>query len=208
MRHDPTVAMTRISLRARALALLPLSALGVHQLRYELAFGDQAGHELAAQGHAYLTSVTPVLVLAAALVAAELLARFARAYHGDGGAERRPPFLVLALVIAATLVVIYASQELVEGLFATGHPGGLIGVFGDGGWWSVPLALGFGAGIALLLRGADAAIAFIAHARSPARTRPVTPRRKEAPRVVFLPARSPFASAAPGRAPPLGIAST
>jgi len=66
MRHDPTVAMTRMSLRARALALLPLSALGVHQLRYELAFGGDAGHELAAEGHAYLTSLTPLLVLAAA----------------------------------------------------------------------------------------------------------------------------------------------
>jgi hypothetical protein len=149
-----------------------------------------------------------MFVLAASLAAAELLARFARAYRGDGEPERRPPFLVLALAIAATLMLIYASQELVEGLFATGHPGGLIGVFGAGGWWSVPLALGFGTGIALLLRGADAAIALIAQARSPTRPRPVTPLREETPRVVFLPARSPFASAAPGRAPPLGIASS
>ena len=200
--------MTRISLRARALALLPLSARGVHQIRYELAFGGDAGNELAAQGHAYLTSLTPMFVLVAALAAAELLARFARACSGDGESERRPPFLVLALAIAGTLMVIYAGQELVEGLFATGHPGGLVGVFGAGGWWSVPLALGFAAGIALLLRGADAAIALIARARSPARPRPVTPWRGEAPRVVFLRVRSPFASAAPGRAPPLGIASS
>jgi hypothetical protein len=208
MRHDPTVAMTRMSLRARALALLPLSALGVHQLRYELAFGGDAGHELAAEGHAYLTSLTPLLVLAAALGAAELLTRLARAWYGRDGSGRRTSLPALALAVAVSLVVIYVGQELLEGLLATGHPGGLIGVFGDGGWWSVPLAIGFGAGIALLLRGADMAIALIAHARSPARTRPVTPGREGAPRVVILPVRSPFASAAPGRAPPLGIAST
>jgi hypothetical protein len=207
MRHDPTVAMTRVSLRARALALLPLSALGVHQLRYELAFGGDAGHELAAQGHAYLASLTPMLVLAAALVAAELLTRLARAWRGGDGSGRRASLPALALAVAVSLVLIYVGQELLEGLFATGHPSGLMGVFGAGGWWSVPLALAFGAGIALMLRGADAAIALIAHARSPERPRPPAPRREEPPRVVFLPTRSPFASAAPGRAPPLGIAS-
>jgi hypothetical protein len=200
--------VSRISLRARALALLPLAAVGLHQLRYKLAFGGNAGHELAAEGHAYLTSLTPMLVLAAALAGAELLARFARAWRGEDESGQRPPFAVLALAIAVTLVVIYAGQELLEGLFATGHPGGLIGVFGGGGWWSVPLALAFGAGIALLLRGADAAIALIVRARSAARPRSVSPRREPAARVVFLPAPSPLASAAPGRAPPLGITST
>jgi hypothetical protein len=208
MRHDPTVAMTRISLRARALALLPLSALGVHQLRYELAFGGDAGHELAAQGHAYLTSLTPVFVLTAALAAAELLTRFARAWHGGDGSGRRTPLPAVALAVAMSLVLIYVGQELLEGLFATGHPSGLMGVFGNGGWLSVPVALVLGIAIALLLRGAEAAIARIARACSAPRDRCASAPRPPSPLTVFLPPRSPFASAAPGRAPPLGVPST
>lgn len=199
--------MPHISLRSRALALLPLAAVGLHQLRYKLAYGGHAGHELGVEGHAYLNSLTPALVLAAALVAAELLTRFARAWRRDGDLPGRPPVFVLGLAIAAALVLIYAGQELLEGLLASGHPAGFIGVFGGGGWWAGPLALAFGFGIALLLRGAAAAIALIARARSGGRPRAFRPRRQPAPRIVFLPARSPFASAAPGRAPPLGIAS-
>ena len=33
-------------------------------------------------------------------------------------------------------------QELLEGLLSTGHPDGLVGIFGEGGWWSVPIAIG------------------------------------------------------------------
>jgi hypothetical protein len=200
--------MRRFSLRARAAALLPLAAFGVHRLRYEVVFGGRAEHELAAQGHAYLSSLTPMLALAAALVAAELLARFVAAWRGAGGPERRPPLVVLALAIAASLLVIYTGQELAEGLLATGHPSGLVGVFGSGGWWAAPLALVFGLAIALLLRGADAAIALVARARSGVRPNAAAPDRLPAPRIVFLPPCSPLASAAPGRAPPFGTAST
>lgn len=199
--------MSRISLRARILALLPLAALGVHQLRYELAFGGGAGRELAVEGHAYLTSLTPLMALAAALAAAELIARFARAWRGEGASRRQPPIAVLGLAIGSALLLIYAGQELLEGFLATGHPGGLAGVFGNGGWWSLPLALAFGLGVALLLRGAAAAIALIARAHEAACPKPQAPRRGSPPRTVFLPVRSAFASAAPGRAPPLGIAS-
>jgi hypothetical protein len=199
--------VSRISLRARTLALLPLAAVGVHQLRYKLAFGGDAGHELAAEGHAYLTSLTPLLALAAALAAAELIARFARAWRGDEGSGREPPLTVLCLAVASALVLIYAGQELLEGFLATGHPGGLAGVFGGGGWWALPLALAFGFGVAVLLRGAAAAVALIARTRAAAPPRPASPRRWPAPRTVFLPVRSAFASAAPGRAPPLRIAS-
>jgi hypothetical protein len=87
--------MTRMSVRARALALLPLAALGVHQLRYRLAFGDHADHELVAEGHQYLTSLTPVLALAAALIAAEFLARLAKARRGTTGPARASSFLGL-----------------------------------------------------------------------------------------------------------------
>lgn len=149
-----------------------------------------------------------MLALAAAVVAAELVVRFAKAWRGQGEANRQAPFLVVASAIAASLLAIYAGQELLEGLLATGHPAGLIGVFGSGGWWSVPVALVLGTVVALLLRSAEAAIALVARVRSPGRPRSVPPRRQPAPRPIFLPARSPFASAAPGRAPPLGTLST
>ena len=44
-------------------ALVPAAALAVHQLRYWLAFGSNASSELARQGHSYLHSVVPWIVL-------------------------------------------------------------------------------------------------------------------------------------------------
>ena len=48
------MALTRIPVRARALALVPMGTLVVHELRYLIAFGSHADRELARQGHAYL----------------------------------------------------------------------------------------------------------------------------------------------------------
>jgi hypothetical protein len=191
-----------LSVRARTFALLPLAALGVHQLRYQLAFGHEADHELAAQGHAYLSSLTPIVVLLAALAGAELIFRVSRAWRHARPTDRATQFVALAVAAAAILVAIYTAQELAEGLLSTGHPGGLMGVFGEGGWWSVPIASVFGAVIALLVRGTDAAVAAIARARHRhrPRARPKAPARR--PADAFVPALDPFASAAPGRAPP------
>jgi hypothetical protein len=105
--------------------------------------------------------------------------------------------------VAVTLVAIYAAQELLEGLLSTGHPDGLAGVFGGGGWWSVPIAVAFGAAIALFRRGADAAVAAISRLRLRRVRPPACPRDLPKPAEVFLPALTPFAAAAPGRAPPL-----
>ena len=51
--------------------------------------------------------------------------------------------------------MLFVLQETLEGLFATGHPGGAAGVFGHGGWWAIPLALAVGLLLALVLRVAD-----------------------------------------------------
>jgi hypothetical protein len=169
-----------VSTRARIFALLPLAALGVHQLRYRLAFGHESDHELAAQGHAYLASLTPILVLLATLIAAELVFRLARAARGRATASPSTRFIALATAIGAALVAIYVAQELLEGLLETGHPGGLTGVFGDGGWWSVPIAMAFGAVIALFLRGADAVVATVARSHHRRRNRRMA-RRLEGP---------------------------
>jgi hypothetical protein len=194
--------VSTLSIRARTFALLPVAALGVHQLRYRLAFGHESHHELAAEGHAYLASLTPILAFVAALIGAELVFRLARASRGHSASGPRARFLALATAVAATLVAIYMAQELLEGLLSTGHPDGLAGVFGEGGWWSVPIAIAFGTVIALLIRGADAAVAALARIRQH-RSGPRAPVRDlPRPREVFLPALTPFATAAPGRAPP------
>ena len=52
-------------------------------------------------------------------------------------------------------MAIYVSQELLEGLFATGHPGGVAGIFGYGGWWSIPAALAVGLVLAAMFYGAS-----------------------------------------------------
>jgi hypothetical protein len=51
-------------------ALFPLGALAIHQLRYEPAFGSDASREPAAHGHGYLQALTPLVVLVASLGAA------------------------------------------------------------------------------------------------------------------------------------------
>jgi hypothetical protein len=186
--------------------LLPLAALGVHWLRYRLAFAAVADHELVTQGHQYLSPLVPIVVLSAALVAAEVTVRLTRARRSQDANERGPRFLGLAATVAAALVLIYPGQELLEGVCATGHPGGVIGVFGEGGWWAVPVALVFGVTIAALLWVADAAVSLVARTRSraPSHTDDGTPEPE--PAAVFLPSPSPLASAAPGRAPPLRVA--
>src|SRR5207253_1908986 len=47
----------------RGFLLLPAAAFAVHQLRYSLAYGSRANQVLAMQGHSYLNSLAPWLVL-------------------------------------------------------------------------------------------------------------------------------------------------
>ena len=110
----------------RACALLLCGALATHELRYLIAFGGDAPAGL---GHGYLAPARP--------------------------SSRAVRARVLWPVASAALLGTYVGQELAEGLLAHGHPGGLDGVFGAGGWVAVPLAAGFGGAIALALRVAE-----------------------------------------------------
>jgi hypothetical protein len=65
--------VTSAARRFRLAALLAAGALAVHELRYALAYGEHAGREASAQGHAYLTLLMPVVVLAALFAAAQAL---------------------------------------------------------------------------------------------------------------------------------------
>ena len=110
----------RRSTRLAPVALLPLAAFAVHQLRYMLAFGWNDGAELRMTGHSYLHSVVPWLVLLLALVAGGFLLAIGRALAGHRTVSRYAVSLTgLWLLCSATLVGIFACQEYLEGLFAT-----------------------------------------------------------------------------------------
>jgi hypothetical protein len=186
-------------------ALLPPAAFAVHQLRYVLAFGTHAGLELQRQGHSYLHSLVPWIVVLIALVAGGFLRSLGKAFAGHTSLSRFTlSFSALWLVCSAALVVIYVSQELLEGFVATGHPAGLVGVFGYGGWWSIPVALCVGLVLAAVFHGARWVLETIARrhdARRVVRNDAVTAIR--ATRGPLLPRLAPLVGGWSDRGPPL-----
>src|SRR5581483_12089280 len=69
--------------RVAPVALMPAAAFAVHQLRYWLAFGSQAGAELERQGHSYLHSVAPWIVFLIAVAVGAFLRALGRAFGGQ-----------------------------------------------------------------------------------------------------------------------------
>ena len=139
-------------MRRNGVFLVPAAAIAVHQLRYWLAYGPRANAELAAQGHSYLHSLVPWAVFALAVGGGLFLRRTALALRtGRVTPGRRLPAALLWAGTFGTLVAVYAVQETLEGLLATGHPGGAGGVVGHGGWWAVPAAAAVAAVVAALL---------------------------------------------------------
>jgi hypothetical protein len=191
----------RRTVGGRGFLLMPAAALAVHQIRFKLAYGSQSGEALAAQGHSYLNSLAPWLVLLLAVGLGAFVVRVARAAAGRRTDHPRRSFLALWALASAGLVAIYATQELLEGLFAVGHPGGAAGVFGHGGWWALVLAAVAGGAIAALLRAGCAIVSAAARlaARRPRRTSAL---RAVRPLGVDLAPWPPLAAAA-GRAPPV-----
>ena len=180
--------------------LIPAGSLVVHQLRYTLAYGGRANAELAAQGHSYLESLTPWFVFALGIGLALFLRRTARALQtGDAGMFSRLSSVTIWLLTSVGLVAIYATQELLEELLASGHPGGAAGVFGHGGFWAVPVAVAVAALVTLCLRVARAVLRLAADSR--ARLRPGV-RALAPPAGSTLIAPAPLARAYAGRAPP------
>lgn len=137
------------------IALLWPAAFAVHQLRYMLAYGHAADLELQRTGHAYVHSVVPWLVGLIALAAGCFLWAIGRAMARQTIAARfTVSFAALWMVCSAALVAVFVGQELLEGFFAVGHPAGLAGVFGYGGWWAVPAAVCVGLVLAAVFHGA------------------------------------------------------
>lgn len=195
-----------VPLRIRAAAAMPAAVLTVHQLRYQLAFGGRTDEKLASQGHQYLGAVAPFAAMLLAIVVGLFLSNLARAWRdGDqdgGGAHASHSFPKIWLLAALSLLLIYCGQELFEGFFTAGHPGGLAGIFGQGGFLAIPLSLLLGGLVALALRVADVAIRWAAsrHRQNPVPRAPA--RRPRRPDDFLAAPRGPLASAAAGRAPP------
>ena len=189
----------------RGFMLLPVAAYVVHQLRYKLAYGSQASQMLAAQGHSYLDSLAPWLALMLGVALGTFLLRVARAFARRSDDRPRRSFLELWALGWASLFVLYTLQEFLEGFFAAGHPGGLEGIFGHGGWWAPIVAVPVAAALAALLHVACAVVRVAARV---AERHPVEP--SIAPLQWFAALlrspRAPLASLAAGRAPPRGFA--
>ncbi|MGI8716113.1 MAG: hypothetical protein ACR2NR_23610 [Solirubrobacteraceae bacterium] len=197
MRRSPAATVARA-------AVVPIAAFAVHQLRYLLAYGSDASSELQRQGHGYLHSLVPWLVMALGLAVGAFLSALGRAMSGRDTLPRYGLSLFgLWLACAAGLVAIYTCQEFLEGLVATGHPAGLAGIFGYGGSWAVPAALCVGLVLAALLHGARWLLREVAarHARFPS---PPPPGAAPALRPVaaLLPRLAPLARGWCGRGPP------
>jgi hypothetical protein len=192
-----------IRVLARA-TLMPAAALAVHELRFVLAFGGHAGVELQRQGHSYLHSLAPWIALLLAASVGGFLCALGRALSGQRSLPRYTLSLSgLWLACSAALVAIFVAQEFLEGLFATGHPGGLAGIFGYGGWWSIPAALAVALVLAAVFHSARRVLHAVAerHSRTLvlARRPPVLARARLD---VLLAAVAPLADGWSGRGPP------
>jgi hypothetical protein len=183
---------------------MPAAALAVHELRYLLAFGGRAGVVLAQQGHSYLNSVAPWVIGALGVGVGAFLWSLGRALARQRSVRRYTLSLAaLWFVCTACLVTIYVAQERLEGWLATGHPAGFVGVFGYGGWWSIPAAASVGLVLATIFHGARWVLDGVASrhtSRAPARRvrLPAAPR----PRDAVLPARVALAAGWSLRGPP------
>src|SRR5437870_662278 len=125
--------------RPGGLLLIPAAALVVHQARYSLTYGPRASAELATQGHAYLHSLVPWTVLALGIGASVFVRRVARAVRtGSTGTFTRLSITGVWSITTVALIAVYTVQETLEAIGISGHPAGVSGVFGHGGWWAFP----------------------------------------------------------------------
>jgi hypothetical protein len=185
-------------------ALMPAGAFAVHQLRYWLAFGSHAAAELQEQGHSYLHSVVPWIVLLLAVAVGSFLLALGRAFGGRSSLHRYTlSVATLWLLCTIALIAIYTCQEFLEGLFATGHPGGLAGIFGYGGWWSIPAAVAVGLVLTAAFHGARRVLRAVADRCGRPQPR-VSRRRRRARkyRAPLLHAPAPLVAGWSGRGPP------
>jgi hypothetical protein len=185
-------------------ALIVPASLLVHQLRFTLAFGGGVTAQLQRQGHAYLHSLVPWVVLLLALGVGIFLRALGRACAAQTSWPRYTiSFVGLWLACTSCLVAIYVFQELLEGAIASGHPAGPLGVFGYGGWWSIPAALCVGLVLAAVFHGARWALEEVAQRHALQRRLPALDRRLPQAADTLIPRLAPLANGWSGRGPPV-----
>jgi hypothetical protein len=111
------------------------------------------------------------------------------------------PLWLLWVAVTFLLVVGFCALEWLEAAFEPHHAAGVVGTFGDGGWWALPAAAFVGALMTLLARGGRALLLIAARARVTGRVRTIASQHPRLARCSVLP--TPMASCAAGRAPPL-----
>jgi hypothetical protein len=185
--------------RARAVALLTLGALALHQARYLLAYGEPAaagdGHR-----HSYLELLAPPLV--GAIVATIALTLLAAALRRRSGRPLAPACATeRAALFALALLAVYFVQEISE-LLAASHSAGLEAMLGAGGWLVMPLAIALGAVSAFLADWLDRVELRFVGASGP--ERPRAPRTVARPSVAWVALlASPLAFGLARRPPPV-----
>lgn len=198
----PRIAvMDPLSHRLRVAALLATAALAVHQLRYLIGYGHDSHEALAGQGHAYLSIAVPAVAVLMGVAAGSLIVRLLGACRSPATSpEARRPRRLWALS-SLSLLLIYGFQEWLEGLLEPGHPAGILGIFGHGGWTAALLAIAFGGLVALLSRGAIAAIELVSRGRRRSVPRAIDLSAPALPLLRFMP--DPIAGHLAGRGPPI-----
>ncbi len=185
------------SWRLRAAVLTLAGVLAVHHGRYRFAPPEHA-HALAGV-HGYLGWLTPVAGALLFLATVHFAARLA-----DPGRSRPrlPGVRTLWAAAGAALLTVFGAQECVEHALVDGHLPTFAELLGSGGWTAIPLAALAAGAIALLLRGAAAALRWaVARRRARPRRAPWAP---PAPAAPVLPApRKVLARRLAGRGPPL-----
>jgi hypothetical protein len=174
-----------------------LGAWAVHALRYAIA---PAG--LGRLTHGYLQAAPPVLAGLFALALARLCVEVVDRRASRGRAlSWQARWMLAALGFAA----LYAAQENVELIAATGHAAGPAALLAHGGWTVLPLVVVASGLLAALLRVTEVALERLraAFARSSARARVDTRARVPIPRSVRRPRAAELARHLAGRAPPL-----
>jgi len=156
--------------RLRRAALLCSGAWAVHELRFALA----PVHGGDGPGHGYLHAVLPLLTVLVGLAATGFVARLIAARDEGGSA---PPLHAEWLRCSVVLLGSFVLQEGAESALSAHGP-----IFAAGGWLAVPIAAVVGLLVAVLVRGARAAVA--AGARPPPRLHVVLP---SPPACAFVP---------------------
>jgi hypothetical protein len=130
---------------ARALAVLSLAGLALHELRYMSWLGAGHAHPDGHDPGGWLSFLAPALTVAAAFAVALVAATRWRAGKVDG----RVRLGNLWLIASGGLLASFAARELLQRALHADHPFGLHGMFGHGGWVVVPLALLLGGVVAV-----------------------------------------------------------